>query len=193
MTKHENGILDATLSGGIKGGPSFSLRHRIFRAVWNLTWWVLASWTPPPLHKWRVLLLRLFGAKIRKGARVWGSTRVWYPPNLQMGDYAVLGWKVNCYNQGMVVLEDFAIVSQYSHLVTGSHEIDDPSFQLYTKPIRVCKNAWLASDCFVGPGVTIGQGAVLGARGVTFKDLEPWTVYVGNPAGPIRTRKQFTR
>lgn len=186
-----NGILDASVTKGIKGGPSFSLRHRMFRAVWNLTWLLLASWTPPPFHRWRVLILRLFGARIGKGARVWGSTRIWYPPNLVMGDYAVLGWRVNCYNQGEVVLEDFACVSQYSHLVTGTHDIDDQDFQLFTRPIRVCRYAWLASDSFVGPGVTAGEGAVLGGRGVAFRDLSPWTVYVGNPAKPVRQRKQF--
>lgn len=188
-----SGILDAKESGGVHGGASFSLKHRMFRAVWGVVWLLLASWTPPPLHAWRRLLLVAFGAKMGKRARVYGSTIVWYPPNLEMGDFAVLGWKVNCYTQGKVVLGDYAIVSQYSHLVTGSHDIDDPSFQLFTKPIRVGRHAWVAADAFVGPGVSIGEGAVLGARGVTFKNLEPWTVYGGNPARVIRKRKPFDR
>ncbi len=191
LDQSDSGILDASKSGGVHGGAYFSLKHRIFRGVWNIVWLLLASWTPPPLHPWRRFLLRLFGAKIGKHTRIYGSARIWYPPNLEMGDYSVLGWKVNCYSQGKVILEDYANVAQYVHLVTGSHDIDDPSFQLFTKPIRVCRHAWLASDCFVGPGVTVGEGAVLGGRGVAFKDLEPWTVYVGNPAKPIRKRKPF--
>ena len=191
LDQSDSGILDASKSGGVHGGAYFSLKHRIFRAVWNIVWLLLASWTPPPLHPWRRFLLRLFGAKIGKHTRIYGSARIWYPPNLEMGDYSVLGWKVNCYSQGKVILEDYANVAQYVHLVTGSHDIDDPSFQLFTKPIRVCRHAWLASDCFVGPGVTVGEGAVLGGRGVAFKDLEPWTVYVDNPAKPIRKRKPF--
>lgn len=182
------GILDATESGGVHGGAYFSLGHRLFRAVWNLTWLMLAAWTPPPLHAWRAFLLRLFGAKIGRHTRVYGSARIWYPPNLEMGDYSVLGWRVNCYCQGKVVLEDYAKVSQYVHLVTGSHDIDNPSFQLYTRPIRICSNAWIASNAFVGPGVTVGEGAVLGGCAVAFKDLEPWTVYAGNPAHPLRKR-----
>lgn len=185
------GILDARASGGVKGGAYFSLKHRLFRAVWNIVWLLLASWTPPPLHGWRAFLLRLFGAKIGKRTRIYGSARIWYPPNLEMGDYSVLGWKVNCYSQGKVTLEDYANVAQYVHLVTGTHDIDDPSFQLYTKPIRICRYAWLASDSFVGPGVTVHEGAVLGGRAVAFKDLEPWTVYVGNPARAIRKRAPF--
>ncbi len=108
----------------------------------------------------------------------------------EMGDHASMGWAVNCYCQGKVILEDYANVSQYAHLVTGTHEIDNPSFQLITKPIRICRHAWVASDAFVGPGVTVGEGAVLGARAVAFNSLEPWTVYVGNPARPLRKRKQ---
>ncbi|VTZ26248.1 putative glycose-acyl transferase (fragment) [Methylocella tundrae] len=73
--------------------------------------------------------------------------------------------------------------------MSGTHDIDSPTFQLYTRPIRICRYAWVASDAFVGPGVTVGEGAVLGARGVAFKSLEPWTVYGGNPARVIRKRR----
>lgn len=108
-----------------------------------------------------------------------------------MGDYSVLGWRVNCYCQGRITLEAYSNVAQFSHLVTGTHDIDSYGFQLYTKPIRICSHAWIASDAFVGPGVTVGAGAVLGARGVAFKDLDEWTVYAGNPARPVRPRQRF--
>jgi putative colanic acid biosynthesis acetyltransferase WcaF len=186
-------ILDVGDGAAVHGGAYFSMRHRIYRAMWNVTWLLLASWTPPPMHAWRRVLLRLFGAKIGRCTRIYGSARIWYPPNLEMGDYSVLGWKVNCYSQGAVILEEYANVAQYVHLVTGTHDIDDPNFQLYTKPIRICRNAWIASDAFVGPGVVVGEGAVLGGRGVAFKNLDPWTVYVGNPARAIKKRQRFAR
>lgn len=185
-------ILDASVSGGVHGGAYFSLRHRLFRAIWNMVWLLFAAWTPPPLHPWRRFLLRLFGARIGKRTRIYGSARIWYPPNLTMGDYAVLGWKVNCYSQGEIILEDYANVAQYVHLVTGTHDIDDPSFQLYTKPIRICRYAWIASNSFIGPGVTVGEGAVLGGGAVAFRDLEPWSVNIGNPAQKLRSRTPFT-
>ena len=185
--------LESTERSSVVGGPSFSLANRLFRALWHVTWALFAAWTPPPLHGWRRFLLRAFGAKIGRGARIYGSARIWYPPHLEMGRFSTMGWDVNCYNQGRIVLEDFAIVSQYAHLVAGTHDIDDPNFQLQVRSIRICRNAWVASDAFVGPGVTVGEGAVLGARGVAFKDLEAWTVYIGNPAGPIRKRKRFER
>ncbi len=182
-------VLDAKVSSSVVGKPSFSLGHRVHRAIWNLTWLIFAAWTPPPLHFWRRFLLRLFGAKIASTARIYGSTRVWYPPNLTMGNYSVIGWRTFVYSQGEVILEDFAIVSQRAHLCTGSHDIDDPYFQLITKPITIRRHAWVASDAFVGPGVTLEEGAVLGGGGVTFKSLAAWTVYGGNPARELRKRK----
>ncbi|MFK8252350.1 LbetaH domain-containing protein [Ancylobacter terrae] len=184
-------ILDAEVSNSVVGKPSFPLRHRALRGIWNVTWKVLASWTPPPLYPWRRFLLRLFGARIDPTARVYGSARIWYPPNLVMGKHTVLAWEALCYNQAMVQLEDYAIVSQRSHLCTGTHDIDDPNFQLIAKPITIERHGWVASDAFVGPGVRVGEGAVLGGRGVAFKDLEPWTVYGGNPCREIRKRKMI--
>lgn len=185
-------VRDAKVSSSVMGKPSFSLGHRIHRAVWNLTWLLLAAWTPPPLHVWRRFLLRLFGAKIASTARIYGSARVWYPPNLTMGEHSVIGWGTLVYSQAMVELEDFAIASQRAHLCTGTHDIDDPDFQLITKPITIRRHAWVASDAFVGPGVTLEEGAVLGGRGVTFKSLPAWTVFGGNPAREIRKRKPLS-
>ena len=182
--------LDARTFGSLVGGPSFSLRHRFFRGIWNAAWLLLASWTPPPMHGWRRFLLRLFGARIASTARIYGSSRVWYPPNLEMGEHSVIGWETFCYTQAKIVVEDFAIISQRSHICTGTHDIDDPDFQLIAKPIIIKRRAWIASDAFVGPGVTVGEGAVLGGRGVTFKSLEAWTVYGGNPARILRNRKR---
>jgi putative colanic acid biosynthesis acetyltransferase WcaF len=70
----------------------------------------------------------------------------------------------------------------------GSHDIEDPYFQLIAKPIVIGAQAWVAAEAFVGPGVTIGEGAVLGARAVTFTNLDAWTVYVGNPARRLKVR-----
>jgi len=170
-------------------GASFSLRNRLFRAFWNTSWLLLAAWTPAPFHPWRRLLLRLFGARIAPTARIYGSARIWYPPHLQMGEYAVLGPRANCYCQAPVTIEAHATVSQDAELVTGTHDIDDPHFQLVARPVRVGRHAWVAAGAFVGPGVTIGEGAVLGARAVAFSDLAPWTVYAGNPAKVLRQRR----
>src|SRR5690606_38769745 len=75
----------------------YPLRHRLFRALWILTWAVLAAWTPPPLHAWRCFLLRLFGARIGRGVRIYASANIWYPPNLLADDGSVIGWRTVIY------------------------------------------------------------------------------------------------
>jgi putative colanic acid biosynthesis acetyltransferase WcaF len=185
-----NPILDAKLSKVTEGGPSFSIGHRLKRVIWNFVWLLLASWTPAPLHRWRVFVLRLFGGDVAWTAHVYPSARIWFPPNLMMKEHACLGPNVNCYCMAQITLAENAIVSQGAFLCTGSHDIDDESFQLITKPIIIGRRAWIAADAFVGPGVIIEDGAVLGARGVTFRKLNSWGVYGGNPARLIRERNR---
>lgn len=182
-------ILDAKRSHPLDGGPSFSLGHRATRALWTVTWLLLASWTPPALHRWRRLLLLLFGAKVAPTAAIYGSARIWYPANFEAGDYVRVGPRANVYSMAKIALGDYVTISQGAHLCAGSHDIEDAHFQLIAKPITIGARAWVAAEAFVGPGVTIGDGAVLGARGCTFRDLEPWTVYAGNPACPIKARR----
>ena len=184
-------VLDAEKSNVREGGPSFSLKHRIFRAVWNLTWALAGNWTPVPLHGWRRFLLNLFGAKLSPKARVYPKTTIWYPPNLTMEDHAVVGPGVILYNMGPMKIGAYAIISQRAHLCGGTHDVDDANFQLQPKPITIGPKAWVAAEAFVGPGVTVGEGAVLGARGVAAKDLEPWGIYAGNPGKKLRERKRF--
>lgn len=175
------------------GAPSFSRRHRLLRACFGLVWSLLASWTPPPLHRWRVLLLRIFGARIAWSARVYGSAKVWYPPNLEMEAQAVMGPGVTCYCMGPIHIGARAVISQRAHLCGGTHDIADPYFQLLTRPVTIGADAWICAESFVGPGVSVGEGAVLAARAAAFRDLEPWSVWRGNPATRIKDRPSFTR
>jgi putative colanic acid biosynthesis acetyltransferase WcaF len=87
-----------------------------------------------------------------------------------------------------ITLSAHALVSQRAFLCAGTHDISDPEFALTTAPITIGPEAWIAAEAFVAPGVTVGEGAVLGARAVAFRDLEAWTVYAGNPAKPIKRR-----
>jgi len=182
-------ILDAKATQPLRGGPCFSLKHRIQRLIWNLVWALFASWTPPPLHRYRIFLLQLFGAKVDRTAHVYGSARIWLPRNLTMDAHSCLGPKVTCYCMANVHLEPYAIVSQGAHLCTGMHDVDDPNFQLITKPIKLCSHSWVAAEAFIGPGVIIAARSVIGARAVVFKNTEINMIYIGNPAQPLRIRK----
>ena len=173
----------------LEGGPSFSLAHRVARGIWAVTWLLLASWTPRQLHDWRRFMLRAFGARMGHLADVRGSARVWYPKHLTMGDRSMLAAGVICYNMAPIDIGSSTIVSQRAHLCAGTHDSESPGFELQVRPIAIGCNVWIAAEAFVGPGATVGDGAVLGARAVAFGRLEPWTVYVGNPARILRPRK----
>lgn len=186
MTKD---LLDAASSNPWEGGVTFSLRNRIYRTIWSLTWLIFARWTPPHLRVWRLWLLRCFGARVAPTANVYGSASIWSPENLELGQYAAVGPGVRLYTMANVKIGDYAIVSQRAHLCAGTHDVEDKHFQLKSRPICIGPRAWIAAEAFVGPGVTVGEGAVLGARGCAMKDLEPWMIYSGNPAHPLRIRR----
>lgn len=182
-------LLDAKITNPREGGVSFSIANRLKRLAFQLAWSLVCRPTPVVAHAWRRTVLRCFGARISSTAKIYPSVRIWYPKNLEMGAYSCLAPEVNCYSMAPVTLEAYALVSQGAYLCAGTHDVDDRQFQLVVKPIVIEANAWVAAEAFVGPGVTIGRNAVLGARGVAFKDLEPDTIYIGNPAKPLRRRK----
>ena len=105
-----------------------------------------------------------------------------------MEDWSMLADGVICYNVAPITLRSGALVSQRAYLCAATHDINDPEFRLIANPILIGRQCWIASEAFVGPGVTVGDGAVLGARAAAFADLAEWTVYRGNPAIPLRRR-----
>lgn len=182
-------ILDARTTNTWITGASFSLRNRLYRLAWMTTWRLLASWTPPQLHGWRRLLLRLFGARIAPTAGIYPSARIWSPANLEMGAFAAIGPRVQVYSMARITLAPYALASQGAFLCAGTHDVDDSNFQLLARPITLGFRSWVAAEAFVGPGVTIGEGAVLGARACAVRDLAPYTIYGGNPARALRERR----
>jgi putative colanic acid biosynthesis acetyltransferase WcaF len=165
-----------------------SRRNQLGRACWTLVWALTCRFSPRPLHGWRRFWLRLFGARVHGTASIYPSAKIWAPWNLEMGPSSGLGDDVDCYNVAPVVLEEGAIVSQYSYLCTGSHDISDPDKRLVTAPIRLGKRSWICADVYVHMGVTVGEGAVAAVRSVVMKDVPPWTVVGGNPAKAIKLR-----
>ena len=182
-------LLDASQTRPLEGGASFSLGNRLLRVVWGLAWLVLARFTPPLLHAWRRLLLQMFGATVGRGARVHGSARIWLPGNLELGENCLIGPGVNLYNQGRITIGARTVISQGAHICASSHDIADPHFQLVLRPIRIGAGAWVAAEAFVGPGVAVGDGAVVSARAALFEDAQDNGVYSGNPARLIKQRQ----
>lgn len=181
-------LLDASKTRPLEGGASFSLGNRLARVVWGLAWLVLCRFTPPPLHAWRAAVLRAFGARLGRGVRVHASVKIWLPANLELADNVLIGPGAILYNQGRISIGARTVVSQRAHVCASSHDIHDPNFQLVLRPVRIGAGCWVAAEAFVGPGVEMGDGAVLAARGALFGNAEPGGVYSGNPASYLKSR-----
>lgn len=106
-----------------------------------------------------------------------------------MGRDSSIGHHVDVYNVAKVTIGDRATVSQYSYLCAASHDIANATMSLTASPICIEDSAWVCARAFVGPGVCVREGGVVGACGVVVKDVPRWTVVVGNPAKAIRKRE----
>ena len=165
-----------------------SVANKLARGLWQAAWLFLFRPTPRPLHAWRRLLLRVFGARMGRSSRVYPSARVWAPWNLEMGEGACISEFVDCYCVDKIRIGAHATVSQYSFLCTASHDYTLESMPLVVAPITIGAWAWVTADVFVGPGVNIGDGAVITSRSSVFSDVAAWKVARGNPAVPVKER-----
>lgn len=158
-----------------------------------LLWWLVQAvvfpLTPHNHHGPRRWLLRQFGAQIGQGVVIRPSARFTYPWNVSIGDHSWVGEDVVFYSLDTITLGCHCVVSQKSYLCTGSHDINDPAFGLQTAPIVIENGAWIATDCFVGPGVRIGANSVVGARSSVLKPLPAEHLCWGSPCEAKTLRK----
>lgn len=161
-------------------------REQVGRLLWGLAR-PLFILSPRPFWGWRRMLLRAFGARVADNVHVYPTVRVTMPWNLDLGEACAVGDRVILYALGPIRIGPRATVSQGAHLCAGTHDIAQPDRPLLKPPIVIGADAWVAADAFVGPGVTIADGAVVGARAVVVKDVEPGHIVAGNPARTIRT------
>lgn len=160
----------------------------IHRWCWLVVQSTLFRWSPRPCHGFRAWLLRCFGADITGPVVIFPSVKITFPRRLSLAPRSMIGRRVNVYNLAAVRLEYGANISQDCHLCAGTHDFTQWSMPLVTKPIIIGRNAWLGADVFVGPGVTVGELCVVGARSVVVKDLPPSMICVGQPCHPIKPR-----
>ena len=166
-----------------------SLKNKVLRVLWGWAWLLLFRPSPRLLWGWRTWLLRLFGARIGRGARIYSSAQFWAPWNLTVETGAAIAENVDCYCVAPITIGAGVNVSKYSFLCSASHDISDPAGALTSAPIVIRAGAWIFADVFIGPGVTIGEGAVVGARSSVYRDVQSWTVVGGNPARFIKKRE----
>jgi putative colanic acid biosynthesis acetyltransferase WcaF len=170
--------------------PSFSLGLRVRRAIWNICWAVFYRTSPRPLHSWRVCLLRMFGATMGPNCHFYPKSKVWAPWNLICADQVTAADGAVIYNPATITLGSHAILSQEAYVCGATHDYDDPAFPLLAFSMKLGAYSWVCARGSVGPGINLGEGAVLGLGSVAARHLEPWTIYAGVPAVKIKLRQR---
>jgi putative colanic acid biosynthesis acetyltransferase WcaF len=166
----------------------FSQREQIGRILWWIGGFLLFQGSLRPMYAWRRWVLRLFGARVGRGASIQRSVRIDLPWNLEIGRGSTLGENVWVHNLGKVRIGDYVTISQRVFLCTGTHDYTRPEFDILRKPVCIQRGVWVAADAFIGPGVTIGENAVIGVRSVVLKDMPSGMVCVGHPCVPRKPR-----
>ena len=142
----------------------------------------LFRWSPRLCWGWRRFLLRAFGAKIGAQVHIHPAARIFIPWNLEVGAWSYVGFDCLLYNLGPMKIGERVTISQRAHLCGGSHDFRDESMPLIKAPVTIGDGVWICADAFVGPGVTIGARAVVGARAVAVRNVAEGRIVVGNPA-----------
>ena len=168
---------------------SFSIKNKISRLLWNIIRLIVfRPFGSRLFKKWRVLVLKCFGAKIEWSSHIYASVKIWAPWNLEIGANSSLGPNVDCYNQGKISIGANTVISQKSYLCASTHDYTKIDFPLILKPITIGNGVWIAADAFIGPGVFIGDDSVIAARSVVVKNVEANAIMGGNPAKIIKSR-----
>ena len=167
----------------------FSIKNKVARIVWGFVYLLFFKTSPKLLfNKYRLFLLKLFGARIGKGSIVYPSAKIWAPWNLTLGEYSCIGPNTDIYSMDKINIGDNVTISQNSFLCTGTHDISSKSMMLTTKPINIENGVWVSAHAKILPGVTLKEGCVIGMASVVTKSTFSWTVYGGNPSVIIKQR-----
>lgn len=163
----------------------YSLSKLIYRVSWEYFGRIIFRIIPNRLFFIKSFILRAYGAKVEKKVRIYSSAHIHFPYNLQIGKGSVIGSNVEIKNHSKLIIGRYCTISQKSSIIDSSHDFNKEDFPLFSKPIVIEDNVWIAQEVFLGPGVKIEEGAVLGARAVCFKSLEKG-IYIGNPLVRIK-------
>lgn len=136
----------------------------------------------------KVMILKIFGAKVGMGIVIKPSVSIKYPWLLELGDYVWIGENVWMDNLVKVRIGSHVCLSQGSMLLTGNHDYKKPSFDLVTGEIVLQDGAWIGAKAVVCPGVCCGSHSVLSVASVATSNLDSNYVYQGNPARKVRIR-----
>lgn len=158
------------------------------KLLWLIVWHCIYRFLPRQLRGVRLKILRAFGAKLANTVNIRPSARIWHPWLLTMGEHSCLADEVVIYNLGPVIIGDHTVISQNSYICAGSHDYTKPNLPLTRPTIRIGSGVWICAHAFIGPGVTVGDNAIVGAASCINKDVPANMIVAGNPAQTVRER-----
>ena len=164
-------------------------RGFLVRVMWFLFGLPLLRCALIPSSRFRLALLRAFGAEIGEGAVMQHNFSVKYPWNLVAGRNCWFGEDSWLDNLSPITLGSNVCISQGAYLCTGNHDWSDPSFGLIVAGIQVRDGAWIGAHSLVAPGVVIGECAVTGLGAVVTRSVPAFEIHAGNPAKFVRLRE----
>ena len=166
----------------------YTWAEMVRRVLWGVGK-LFFRFSPRPAFGWRRLVLRCFGAEVGKDVHIYNTATIYFPWNFIIGDHSAIGEDAMIYNLGPITIGAQVTISQRAHLCAGTHDHTDPTLPLLKPPIAVQDRAWVCADAFIGPNITVGEGAIVGARAVAVKDVPSWMIVAGNPARSIKERR----
>lgn len=165
-----------------RSSSPWTLQYRLYLLIWMTTWSLFCSWTPKPFNRFRIYVLRLFGARIGTHVFVHQRARIAHPCNLELGDGCCLGDAAHLYNLAPIFVRSGATIAQEAYLCTASHDFSLQTLPLISAPIVIEEDAFIGARAFVLPGVTVGRASVVGACSVVTRSVPPHQTVAGNPA-----------
>ena len=148
---------------------------------------IINNYLPIPMSI-KVFVLKIFGAKIGKNLTIKPKVNIKYPWFLEIGNNVWIGETAWIDNFVKVIIEDNVCISQGATLLTGNHNYKKSNFEMIVGEIYLEKGSWIGAKSVVCGGVKCKSHSVLAVNSVTSKDLNPYTIYQGNPAKEIRER-----
>ena len=170
--------------------PKWPLKIQIARVIWGIARPAFRL-SPRIFWSWRRLLLRMFGATVGKDVHIYPTVRITMPWNIVIDDYCAIGDRAILYALGNIQIGARTTISQGAHLCAASHDWRKADRPLLKLPINIGDDAWICADAFVGPGVTVGRAAIVGARAVAMRDIPENAIVTGNPAVVVSSTEQL--
>lgn len=164
-----------------------------FDPVWQLAKFLML---PIPIYtggRVRTQLMRRLGFQVGRGTMIWDTPRFIGSKHVRtkvtIGDYCLLTVGTYWDLAAPIRLGNSVVLGPEVMLLTGTHATDDPkkrAGKMEGRPVTICDGVWLGARCMILPGVTVGEGSIVGAGAVVNKDVAPHTLVAGVPAVFIR-------